>query len=92
MIRNFKHQGLKQFYVNGSSRLLSPNHIRRIKRLLDSLDAADRPAALNYEGNYLHELKGERKGTWSVRVSGNWRLTFRFQNGNAYDVNLEDYH
>lgn len=92
MIKSFQHHGLKIFYESSNGKLLNPNHLKRIKHLLDVLDAIREIEGLNYQGNHLHELKGNRKGTWSVRVSGNWRLTFRFIEGNAYDVNLEDYH
>lgn len=92
MIKNFKHRGLKRFYKKSDGRLLNSHHLKRLERLLGALDAITEVASLNYQGNYLHELKGQRKGTWSVKVSGNWRLTFHFIDGNAYDVDLEDYH
>ncbi len=92
MIKSFRHRGLKRLYINEDARLLNPSQVKRIELLLDLLDAAEQIESLTVRGAYLHELKGERKGTWSLRVSGNWRLTFRFQSGDAYDLDLEDYH
>lgn len=92
MIRSFKHRGLKVFHEESSGKLLNAQHVKRIKRLLDTLHAVENVESMNYQGNHLHELKGSRKGYWSVSVSGNWRITFRFVDGNAYEVNLEDYH
>ncbi len=92
MIKSLQHKGLKRLHIDNDPCLLNPSYLRRIKHLLDMLDTIREIEGLNYSGNHLHELKGKRKGTWSVKVSGNWRLTFRFIDGNAYDVNLEDYH
>ena len=64
----------------------------RILRLLDRLDAAMKPEDMNLPGYRFHQLKGDRKRAFSVSVSGNWRITFRFEDGDAVDVNLEDYH
>ncbi len=64
----------------------------RISDLLDDLDAAQRPTDMDHPGLRFHRLVGNRRGTWSVRVSANWRLTFRFEGSEAVDVNLEDYH
>lgn len=92
MIKTFRHRGLKQLFETGRSRAVSPDLTRRLVRQLDFLNRAVSPADMNLPGNRLHELRGERQGTWSVRVSGNWRLTFSFRDGGAYDVDLEDYH
>ncbi len=92
MIKSFKHRGLKSFHERSDRKLLDAKQVKRIKRLLDVLDIVENVEGLNFLGNDLHQLKGNRKDTWSVGVSGNWRLTFRFDNGDAYDVNLEDYH
>ena len=64
----------------------------RIRRRLDQLDAASGPAGMNIPGWDLHELRGHRKGTWSIKVTANFRITFRFKNGDAYEVDLEDHH
>jgi toxin HigB-1 len=92
MIQTFKHRGLRAFHERSDSKLLNSQRVKRIKRILDALDVAETIEVVNFPGYDLHELKGSRKGTWSIKVSGNWRITFRFENGNAYDVNLEDYH
>ena len=88
----FKHSGLRRFWERDDARRLNPNHVRRINRLLHQLDAAVRPFQLNRPANRLHQLKGNRRGVWSIRVSGNWRITFRFLDGDAVDIDLEDYH
>ena len=67
-------------------------HVSRITRLLDLLDDASAPEQLNIPGLYLYPLKGSRKGEWAMSVSGNWRITFRFEGEDVTDVNLEDYH
>jgi len=64
----------------------------RLENVLSVLDAAAEPADLDLPGYRLHRLKGELKGLWSVTVSGNWRVTFRIENGNVLDVDLTDYH
>ena len=92
MIRTFRHKGLKQLFETGKSRGVSADLTRKLVRQLDLLNRAISPMDMNLPGYRLHELKGERKGTWSVSVSGNWRLTFRLQDGDAYDADLEDYH
>ncbi len=92
MIKTFRHKGLKQLFETGKSRSVSGDLTRRLIRQLDLLNRATSPADMNLPGYRLHELKGARKGTWSVTVSGNWRLTFTFQGSDALDVDLEDYH
>ena len=71
---------------------MNPNHVARIARLLDDLAAADKPSQMDLPGLGLHQLMGDRQGHWSVRVSANWRITFRFENGEAVDIDLTDYH
>jgi proteic killer suppression protein len=92
MIKSFRHKGLKQLFETGKSRSVSADLIRRLVRQLDFLNRATSPMDMNLPGYRWHELKGARKGTWSVTVSGNWRLTFTFKGADAYDVDLEDYH
>jgi toxin HigB-1 len=92
MIRAFRHKGLKQLFEDGKSRGVSADLTRRLLRQLDFLNRATAPQDMNLPGYRLHELKADRRGTWSVTVSGNWRLTFTFRGGDAYDVDLEDYH
>ena len=88
----FGHAGLRRFWERGDASRLNPAHVARVERLLDDLADASSPAEMDLPGLQLHQLTGNRRGTWAVRVSGNWRLTFRFEDGEAVDVNLEDYH
>ncbi len=92
MIRSFRHRGLKEFFETGSKRGISPELAPRIGRRLDVLEAARRLNDIDAHGFKLHRLKGERQREWAISVGGNWRITFRFVNGEAHDVNLEDYH
>ena len=92
MIRSFAHKGLERFFAKSERRGIDAKHAERIRRLLDRLDAAAKADDMNIPGNRFHTLKGDRKGTYAVSVSGNWRITFKFDNGDAINVNLEDYH
>jgi proteic killer suppression protein len=92
MIRGFRHKGLERFFAKGDYRGIPGQHAARLERMLDRLDAAKHPADMNLPGYRFHPLKGDRKGTCAVWVSGNWRLTFRFDGEDAIDLNLEDYH
>ena len=92
MIKSFRHKGLKRFWETGSTKWIPARHAKRIRLILDAIDAATTLDDLRKPGFDLHELKGDRKGTWAITVSGNWRITFTFDSGNAYDVNYEDYH
>ena len=78
--------------MRDDSSRINPAYIARISRILDNLNDAVRPSDVDLPGYFLHPLRGNRRGVWSVRVSGNWRITFRFEDGQAVDVNLEDYH
>ena len=92
MIKTFRHKGLERFFTKSERRGLDAKQLDRIERLLDRLDAVTKPEDMNLPGYKFHALKGPRKGTYAVSVSGNWRLTFRFVAGDAVDVDLEDYH
>lgn len=92
MIKSFAHKGLEDFFYNGSRKGIQSRQALRIGDILDLLDAATMPEDMNFPGSGLHRLKGDRRGDWSVKVSSNWRITFTFSDGNAYDVDLEDYH
>ncbi len=92
MIRTLKHRGLKLFYDRGDRSRISANQTRRIEDILGRLDTAETVAALDLPGYRLHMLKGDLKGFWSIRVSGNWRIIFRFTDGDVFDVDLIDYH
>ena len=92
MIKTFKHKGLKNLYETGIQKGINPEHIKRLRVILARLDASQSPEDMNLPGLRLHPLKGDRKGFWTVDVSGNWRVFFRFINNNAVDVDYDDYH
>lgn len=92
MIRSFKHRGLKRLFEDGDRRGIGADLIRRVENVLATLDAADSPQALDLPGYRLHKLKGAYKGYWALTVGANWRIIFRFENGDAFDVELIDYH
>jgi len=92
MIETFKHRALKRLYERGSNRGLPADQVSKIKRILHQLSVATKLADMRVPGWKLHGLKGDRKGTWAVWVTGNYRITFKFEDGNALDVNYEDYH
>lgn len=92
MIRSFRHKGLERFFSVGDRRKIDARHAARMLRILDRLDAATKPDDVDLPGFDFHPLRGSRKGTYAVSVSGNWRITFRHEAGDAIDVNLEGYH
>jgi toxin HigB-1 len=92
MIKSFRHKGMEQFYETGSTRGIQAHHVPKLRRQLARLDAAALPQDMNIPGWDLHPLKGSLKGHWSVKVNGNWRLTFMFDDGDAVLVNYQDYH
>ena len=92
MITRFKHKGLERFFSTGNKAGIKPEHAERLRLILARLNASTGPIDVNLPGLQLHQLRGERRGEWSVRVSGNWRVTFTFVGKNAKDVNYEDYH
>jgi len=92
MIKSFKHKGLKKFYETGSRQGIQAQHASKLRMQLAALDSARVLEDLEIPGYRFHELKGNRKGVWSISVSGNWRITFKFIDGNIFIVNYEDYH
>jgi proteic killer suppression protein len=92
MIRSFRHKGLKRFYETGSVSGIRPQHAQRLRMQLAALDTAVAVEDMDIPGFGLHPLKGPDKGRWSIRVSGNWRVTFEFRDGHAYVIDYEDYH
>ena len=92
MIRGFKHKGLAKFFETGSKAGIQAQHAERLRLILGRLSAATEPRDMALPGLALHPLKGERKGTWAVTVSGNWRVTFKFVGKDAHSVDYEDYH
>ncbi|MGV3592380.1 MAG: type II toxin-antitoxin system RelE/ParE family toxin [Gammaproteobacteria bacterium] len=92
MIRSFRHKGLERLFLYQERRGVPAQFIPRLERMLDRLDAAMHPGDMNLPGYGFHPLQGNRWGTYAATVSGNWRLTFRFSDGDASHVDLEDYH
>lgn len=90
MIRSFKSRALRRFVETGNASKLSVQNPRRIARILRALDVARRPEQMDLPGFGFHALKGDRKGDYSVWVSGNWRITFGFDGEDAIRVDLED--
>ena len=92
MIRTFRHRGLKRLYEHGDPSKVRTDQVKRIRLALADLDDADKPIDLDLPGYRLHQLKGDLKGFWSIMISANWRIIFRFEGGDALDVDLIDYH
>jgi proteic killer suppression protein len=92
MISSVKHKGLRQFYETGSKRGIQAEHAPRLRLMLAALESSQTIDDMDIPGYRLHALKGKMKNRWSVSVSGNWRLTFEFRDGNAYLLDYEDYH
>jgi len=92
MIRNFKHRGLKRLYERGDRSGIRPDLLDTVERILTVLDSATTPQSLDIPGYRLHALKGGLKGLWPVTVRANWRIIFRFEGTDVFDVELIDYH
>ena len=92
MIRSFQHRGLKRLYERGDRSGIRPDLLDTVEQILSVLDAATTPKALELPRYRLHALKGDMKGLWSVTVRANWRIIFRFEGTDAFDVELIDYH
>lgn len=92
MIISFAHKGLERFYGTGSKSGIQAKHAKRLRLILTNLDQAEGLDDMDLPGLALHELKGTRKGAWAVKVSGNWRITFRFAGRDADAVDYEGYH
>ena len=92
MIRSFRDKGLGNFFETGSKAGVQPQHAQRLRLVLGRLSAATSPQDMGLPGLRLHPLGGDRKGTWAVSVSGDWRVTFRFVGKDADAFDYEDYH
>ena len=92
MIRSYRSKALRLFAERGDASKLSVQNTARLQRILNALDAARRPEDMNIPGLRFHALKGESKGRYAVDASGNWRITFGWQDLDAIDLDLEDYH
>ena len=92
MIVSFRHKGLKQLFERGNRRGVNPQHVDKIENILGVLDIAQKIEDVDVHSFRLHPLTGDLKGFWSVMVRANWRVVFRFENGNVFEVDLLDYH
>ena len=92
MIKSFKNKGLAAFFYTGDKGGINPQHAARLARVLDRLHSATVLKDMNYPGANLHKLAGNKKGLYSVKITGNWRIIFQFKGGNAYYVEYTDYH
>ncbi|MDM8566994.1 type II toxin-antitoxin system RelE/ParE family toxin [Candidatus Halobeggiatoa sp. HSG11] len=92
MIKSFKHKGLKKFFEAGKTSGIQAKHGNKLRMQLAAIDTAQIIEDIDLPGFTLHQLKGNRSGIWAISVSGNWRITFEFRDGNAYILNYEDYH
>lgn len=92
MIIGFRHKGLEAFYRNGSRRGIQAAHAKKLGMILAMLDVAKEPQDLNQPALRPHPLKGDLKSHWSIWVSGNWRVTFRFAGADVELVDYQDYH
>jgi proteic killer suppression protein len=92
MIKSFRHKGLRSLFESGKVAGVQASHVKRLRMQLAALDTAQVIDDMDIPGFRLHSLKGEMRGRWSITVNGNWRLTFEFEEGNAYILDYEDYH
>ncbi len=92
MIGSFRHRGLKALYEGRTARRVAPEHVEKLRDILGALDRSRGPEGMDLPGFRLHALKGQLKGHYAVSVSGNWRVTFRFEDGSAVDVDYVDDH
>ena len=91
VIRSFRHRGLRALYNGRTARYVAADHLTRLRDILAVLDRSHQPSDTSLPGFRLHPLRGAQRGYWAVSVSGNWRVTFRFEEGDAYDVDYIDY-
>lgn len=92
MIKSFRIKGLRRFYETGGTAKIQPAHAKKIRLQLVALETATTIDDMDIPGFQLHPLKGNRRGQWAIAVSGNWRITFEFRDGNVYLIDYEDYH
>jgi proteic killer suppression protein len=91
-ILKFRHKGLERFFLRGTTAGIQAKHANRLRLILGRLNVAVEARDMALPGLDLHRLKGDRKGRWAVRVSGNWRVTFKFSGSDVEDVDYENYH
>jgi len=92
VIKSFRHKGLQKFFFDGTKKGIQAKHAEKLADILDQLNAASEIKDMNFPGSALHSLRGALQDCWSVKVSGNWRVIFRFEKGDAFDVDYVEYH
>ncbi len=92
MIKSFKNKALEKLYYNNDRRKINQDHVLKVLRILDRLDASSNPQDMNLPEYKLHELTGKQKGVWSVWISENWRIIFEFEGNDAINIDYLDYH
>lgn len=92
MIKSFEHKGLKKFFTTGSTKGIQAIHKDRLEMILARLNAIKDISDINIPSFRLHKLKGDKNDLWSITVQANWRITFKFENGDVYVVDYVDYH
>ena len=92
MIKTFAHKGLEDFFFDGTKKGIQPKQAGKVEEILDRLNHAREIRDMNFPGSGLHLLQPKKESRWAVKVSGNWRITFVFKEGHAFEVNYEDYH
>jgi len=92
VIKSFKHKRLEKFFYDGTIKRIQAKHADRLADILDLLDSADEIQVMNFPGSKLHKLEPRKENIWAVSISGNWRVTFKFIDGDAYVVDYVDYH
>lgn len=92
MIKTIRHKGLKRFYQKGDISKIQQQQAKKLRLILGLLKRAKTVEDMNFPGSDIHPLSGDLKGFWAVSVSGNWRIVFRFEDGDVYDLDYLDYH
>jgi proteic killer suppression protein len=92
MVETFAHKGLEDFFFDGTKKGIQPKQASKLEEILDRLNQAREIRDMNFPGSGLHLLQPKKESRWAVKVSGNWRITFVFKEGHAFEVNYEDYH
>jgi len=92
MIMTFRHKGLEDFFYDQNKKGIQPKHAEKLIDILDALHAATSLDDIKFPGSGLHQLQPKNMNRWAVKVSANWRITFRFESGDVFEVDYEDYH
>ena len=92
LIQGFRHKGLQRLLEKNETKGIRPDHVEKVENILAALNSSSKTDHMDLPGFRLHRLKGDLKGFWAVTVRANWRVIFRFEDGDAWDVDLTDYH